>query len=89
MKTPQELKLMLCRNGLPTDYFNVITKYTPRLATKMLNIAIHRSPRNEACPWAIELMETEKEECIRLFTKVAKKRKTKAKTVRKTTRRKK
>ena len=87
MKTPDQLKAMLHTNGLPTDYFNVITKYTPRLATKMLNIAIQRSPRNEACPWAIELMETEKLDCIRLFTRKAKKKKTKAKTVRKTIRR--
>ena len=87
MKTPDQLKAMLHTNGLPTDYFNVITKYTPRLATKMLNIAIHRSPRNTATPWAIELMETEKLACLEMFTKKAKKRKTKAKTVRKTIRR--
>jgi len=80
---------MLHTNGLPKDYFNVITKYTPRLATKMLNIAIQRSPRNEATPWAIELMETEKLACLEMFTKKAKKRKTTRKTVRKTTRRKK
>jgi len=89
MKTPDQLKVMLHTNGLPTDYFNVITKYTPSHALNMLNIAIQRSPRNEATSWAIELMETEKLECIRLFTRKAKKRKTKAKTVRKTIRRKK
>jgi len=75
MKTKDELKKMLHTNGLPKDYFNYISSYTPKRANNMLSIAMSRSPRNEACPWAIEFMDSEKAECIRLFTRKPKRRK--------------
>jgi len=81
VKTKDELKTMLQRNGLPRDYFNYVSEYTPKLAAKMLDIAMNRSPRHECEHFAIEFMDSEKEECIRLFTKKAKK-KAKVKTTR-------
>jgi len=53
------LKDMLARNGMSSAVYRKMT--TPTLKRRMFEIAMNRSPDNEATPWAVEIGEGDRE----------------------------